>query len=146
MPRVPSHHCLQGWGTHNFLHTVRRRLHKMLCWGTSKVLTAPIPGAPFVLWLLLHVATVAAKRANHILGCIKHNTASLSKEVILLLCLAIVWPHLEYCIWFWSLQCRNAVRVLESIWGNTGWCPVPVSAQEAFGWCPQQHAPTIGLP
>ena len=41
---------------------------------------------------------LAAKRANCILGCIKHSRASQSKELILLLYLTLVRPHLEYCV------------------------------------------------
>ncbi|KAK4827114.1 hypothetical protein QYF61_014377 [Mycteria americana] len=45
---------------------------------------------------------LAAKRANCILGCIKHSISSRSKEVIIPLHLALAWPHLEYCVWFWA--------------------------------------------
>lgn len=38
---------------------------------------------------------LAVRRANPILGC---SMASLSEVVILLLYLALVWPHLEYCV------------------------------------------------
>ncbi|GAB0204019.1 mitochondrial enolase superfamily member 1 [Grus japonensis] len=43
---------------------------------------------------------LAAKRANHILGCIKHSKTSQSKEEIILLYSALVWPHLEYYVQF----------------------------------------------
>ena len=36
---------------------------------------------------------LAAKRANCVLGCTKHSTASQSREVAVPLCTALVWPH-----------------------------------------------------
>ncbi|PKU30118.1 rna-directed dna polymerase from mobile element jockey-like [Limosa lapponica baueri] len=57
----------------------------------------------------------AAKRANRILGCIKHSIISQSKEVLILLYLALVWPHLEFCVQFWTPQIKKDVKVLECI-------------------------------
>lgn len=50
---------------------------------------------------------LAAKRANHM--------ASQSKEVVLLAYLALLWPHLEYCVQFWTLQYKNGVKILECV-------------------------------
>ena len=40
---------------------------------------------------------LAAQKANRILGCIQRHMASRMREVIL--CCALVKPHLEHCIW-----------------------------------------------
>lgn len=54
-------------------------------------------------------------RPDHILGGIKHSIASWSKEVILLLYLALVQPHLEYWVQSWAPQYKKAVKVLENL-------------------------------
>ena len=58
---------------------------------------------------------LAAKRANCILGCIKHRITSQSKGMIILLYSALVQPRLEHRVEFWASQLKKDWKVLEQV-------------------------------
>ena len=60
---------------------------------------------------------LAAQKANCVLVCIKKGVASREWEVIVPLYLALVSPHLEYCIQVWGPQYKDR-ELLK--WGEVG--------------------------
>ena len=51
-----------------------------------------------------------AKKVNSILTCICNSAASKSREAITPLFLALVGPHLEYCVWFGFTHNRKILK------------------------------------
>ncbi|GAB0190112.1 mitochondrial enolase superfamily member 1 [Grus japonensis] len=58
---------------------------------------------------------LAAQKANHVLGCIKINVTSRSREVIPPLYSTLVRPHLGYCVQLWGPQYRRDMELLERV-------------------------------
>ena len=58
---------------------------------------------------------IAAKKANTVLGMIKRNFKSRSKDVIIRLYKTLVRPRLEYCVQMWCPYLRKDIETLEKV-------------------------------
>uniref|UniRef100_M3XHM8 Reverse transcriptase domain-containing protein n=1 Tax=Latimeria chalumnae TaxID=7897 RepID=M3XHM8_LATCH len=62
-----------------------------------------------------HHSNMAVSKANKMLGIIKRTITSRKMEVILLLYRALVHPHLEHCVQFWSPRLRCDIESIERV-------------------------------
>ena len=62
---------------------------------------------------------LAAQKTNCVLGCIKKGVTSREGEVIAPLYLALVRPHMEYCVKAWGTQYRKDMELLEWVQRRT---------------------------
>ncbi|CAM5122864.1 unnamed protein product [Eretmochelys imbricata] len=62
-----------------------------------------------------HQCDMAVKKANAVLGCIRRGISSRDKEVLVPLYKALMRPHLEYCVQFWSPMFKEDEFKLEQV-------------------------------
>ena len=58
---------------------------------------------------------VASSKENQILGLIRRTITYKKKQLIVILCKAIIRPQLEYCIQAWTSYCKKDLYKLERI-------------------------------
>jgi len=59
--------------------------------------------------------SVAAAKANRVLGQIRNSFVSLDKQTLKLLYSGLVRPHLEYAVSMWNPSTRSNVAIIERV-------------------------------
>ncbi|CAM5073177.1 unnamed protein product [Natator depressus] len=65
--------------------------------------------------IMSHQCDMAVKKADTALGCIRRGISSRDEEMLVPLYKALVRPHLEYCVQFWSPMFKKDEFKLEQI-------------------------------
>ena len=79
--------------------------------GWSAALQKGVWGVWLMVSSICQQYVLVAKRANHILACIKYNIANQSKEVVVPLYSALEKPHLKYCVQLWAPQYKKDMEI-----------------------------------
>lgn len=77
---------------------------------------------------------VAAEMANQLLWCINHRVHSQLEEVIVVLCLVLAHPHLEYCVQSGLQDFKKGLRQLSASSGGQQSCEKRLSSVCLYAW------------
>jgi len=64
-------------------------------------------------------SAAVVKKANKLLGMIKHNFIDRSKATVLALYKSLIKPHLKYCIQVWNPHLAKDIKLIEGVQRRT---------------------------